>query len=527
MKRFFNLIAITLAIVVSSCNSFDDTEIWNKLNNHENRIVALEELCKQMNTNISALQSVVNVLQKNDYITNVAPVRKDGEEVGFTITFAYGDTITIYHGQNGKNGENGYTPQISVMKDTDGIYYWAIDGEWLLDDKGNKIKAQGFDGQNGSNGITPRLKIEDDYWYISYDNGNTWEKLGKATGADGDSIFSSVTQDDEYVYFYLADGSMITLPKHDKENIQFEDLQVKAICCKHWDTNSDGELSYTEAAAVTAITNEFYNNTSIIAFTEFKHFVGLTEIPANAFKNCTSLWKIFLPKSITSIGDGAFYSCNSLTNIVIHGNVKYLGVTLFAECNKLTKVKIHHGVAVLGNSIFWNCGNLKDIELPESITEIGSTAFYNCHNLSKINIPQNITIINSSIFDGCMNLSEIKIPDQVTKICNHAFSGCVNLTSIVIPKYVNFIENGAFDGCNKLDSIYCKPATPPAIYYFNSYSPSEGEYGSFPLNANMRIYVPQESYDLYTAYSFQYNVNSISIENWGCYESYIVPYNFE
>ena len=39
------------------------------------------------------------------------------------------------------------------MKDTDGIYYWTIDGEWLLDSKGNKIQA------NGYNGITPRLKI--------------------------------------------------------------------------------------------------------------------------------------------------------------------------------------------------------------------------------------------------------------------------------------------------------------------------------------------------------------------------------
>ena len=278
MKRLFTLCAIVVAVVVSSCSKFDDTDIWDKLNDHESRITALEELCKQMNTNITALQTIVEALEKNDYITNVSPVRKDGEVIGYTITFAHSDTITIYHGENGKNGadgKDGYTPQIGVMKDTDGIYYWTIDGEWLLDGKGNKIQANGVngidgtdgsngeDGTNGVDGITPRLKIENDYWYVSYDEGATWIELGKATGddgsdgADGNSIFTSVTQDDEFVYFNLADGTIITLPKHDNEHIQFEDFNVKVLCCKLWETNNDGELSYTEASAVTDIGNNF------------------------------------------------------------------------------------------------------------------------------------------------------------------------------------------------------------------------------------------------------------------------------
>lgn len=94
-----------------------------------------------------------------------------------------------------------------------------------------------------------------------------------------------VTQDDEFVYFYLSDGTMITLPKHDKENIQFEDLNVKAICCKNWDTNNDGELSYAEAAAVTDIGTTFKGNTNIIAFNELKYFTGLTAIANSAFED--------------------------------------------------------------------------------------------------------------------------------------------------------------------------------------------------------------------------------------------------
>ena len=300
MKRFLLSVVLATSLAFTSCQ-FDDSDIWDKfgemeesIRDHEQRISALEELCKQMNTNIEALQTLVSALEKRDYVTNVSEVRSNGEVIGYTISFAYSNTITIYHGKDGKdgiNGKDGYTPQIGVMKDTDGIYYWTLDGEWLLDGKGNKIQANGMNGSNGTNGsngidgvdgITPQLKIENDYWFISYDNGVTWQQLGKATGEDGtdgndgidgedgDSIFSSVTQDDEYVYFNLSDGTMITLPKHDKENIQFEDLQVKALCCKYWDTNTDGELSYKEAATVTSLLYDqyytpFYGRTNIIA----------------------------------------------------------------------------------------------------------------------------------------------------------------------------------------------------------------------------------------------------------------------
>ncbi len=41
---------------------------------------------------------------------------------------------------NGKNGIDA--PAISVKKDGDGLYYWTLDGDFILVD-GEKIKAQG------------------------------------------------------------------------------------------------------------------------------------------------------------------------------------------------------------------------------------------------------------------------------------------------------------------------------------------------------------------------------------------------
>ena len=211
MKRLLLFAAIVCAALFHSCE-YDDSDLVNRMDNLENRIKKLEELCTQMNTNISSLQTIVNAIQKNDHISTIAPITKDGKEIGYSIVFTSGKNITIYHGEdgkdgtNGQNGQDGHTPKIGVKQDSDGNYYWTIDGEWLTDDNGNKIKANGTDGKdgengtngndgqngengtdgkNGTDGITPQLKIENEYWYVSYDNGQTWKQLGKATGEDG------------------------------------------------------------------------------------------------------------------------------------------------------------------------------------------------------------------------------------------------------------------------------------------------------------------------------------------------------
>ncbi|MDE7385869.1 MAG: leucine-rich repeat protein, partial [Muribaculaceae bacterium] len=100
------------------------------------------------------------------------------------------------------------------------------------------------------------FKIEDGYWFITYDNGSTWTKLGRATGEngrdgqngadgkdgqngqngadgkdgadgndgkDGDSVFSSVREDDNYVYVTLAgSGEEIAIPKNKPFSITFD-----------------------------------------------------------------------------------------------------------------------------------------------------------------------------------------------------------------------------------------------------------------------------------------------------------------
>ncbi len=244
-RRIFNLLQIAvIASLAIACSKFDDSKIWAELDAHAEKIAELEKKCTQMNSNISSIQTILTALQNNDYVTNVAPVVQGGETVGYAITFSKSGSITIYHGEDGaggQKGEDGKTPQISVRQDSDGIYYWTVDGEWLLDASGIKVPAtgpKGDDGQPGNNGqqgasgedgVTPQLKIEGGNWYVSYDSGATWTLLGPATGesgsggAGGDSLFESVTvnSDDNTVTFTLNDGSTFVLPMSDGQPIKF------------------------------------------------------------------------------------------------------------------------------------------------------------------------------------------------------------------------------------------------------------------------------------------------------------------
>ena len=430
---------------------------------------ALQRLCNETNTNLSALQTIVTALQNNDYITSVDPLTENGKVVGYTIKFAKSNPIVIY---NGKDGADGNTPVIGVKKDTDGIYYWTLDGEFIVVD-GLKIKAQGTDGNNGvdgSDGVTPKLEIREGYWWISYDNGTNWTQLGKATGEDGkDADSIKITQDENNVYFELADGTIITISKTGQSSnfITFEDINVKLVCLKNWDTNGDGELSYEEAAAVTSIGTLFKENTDIISFKELEYFTNLTAIDDNAFYHCDNLVSIVIPKNVKTIGKSVFYP-----------NITGIGP---------------------GRPESISHSSLASIILPDGLISIGANAFFSCANLSNITIPQSVLTIEDFAFHSCKKLTSVTVTNGT--IGKSAFSFCDNLVNVTIGNGVTEIGQSAFASCYDLN-FYCKSLTPPTL-------------GDDALYKPVKIYVPHSVVDKYKTKT-----------NWRNYADSIIGYDF-
>ena len=578
-------LSLLLLTLIVSCFTACHKDIWAELENLDQRVTKLEELCKEMNTNITSLQTIVSVLQSNDFITGIVEIKKNGEVIGYTITFGKHDPITIYHGQDGKDGADGKdgqdgqnssanTPVIGVAQDTDGVYYWTLNGEWLLDDNGNKLPVSGKDGQNGTNGsngqdgadgedgkdgadgqdgkdgkdgVTPQLKIEEGYWFISYDNGATWTQLGKATGEDGkdgadgkdgqdgqngadgkdgqngDSMFQSVTQDENYVYFTLADGTVIKIAKGNGQNeqpneddiIDFEDINVLiALINAGVDIDNDGYISYGEVANVDSLV--LANNQSIAFFREFQYF---TNIKYFSFSNCKQLVTIILPETLKSISASAFNRCENLKYLHIPESCIKIGTNAFSYCVKLVEISLPSKLKRIEDGTFSGCSALKTLNIPNSVNYIDEYAIkglsvdtlilpeeYSGEALGELSNPNLTTIIWNSISYPTTYKTSYSYYGINAYYSHEYGSGVVNKTinTIVFGEKVESLPQYLCYNMSNLKAIYSKNQVPPILSTQTFYNCHYVE----------NVYVPTESVEKYKA-------------EWSLFADKIVGYDFE
>lgn len=478
MKQFY-VICLAAFITLFSCKKIEDKidKVTCRVDNLEERMLTLEELCKQMNTNISSLQSLVNAIQQKDYVSGVAPITKNGIIIGYTISFTKSDPITIYHGQNGKDGadgvdgKNGHTPIIGVKQYSDGIYYWTVDGEWLTDESGNKVKAigtDGSDGKDGSNGndgadgVTPQLKIEEDYWYISYDNGSSWRQLGKATGQkgndgvngsdgkDGDSLFKNITEDENNVHFILTDGTTFTLPK--TSSYIFNRLQS----IDYIPVYSDGKATVVEntlemdfqiypKSAVKDLSANWHKLLSLKAVSTITRAVNFIDMPILSFASDETNGVISISASADNLNEEFFVGTQeaSVTLLLSDDNHEissaYIPIIPYHPYNEI-----------------WYKTNNGTIISPAANNAFGANIISNTYNNNKgvIRFDGAVTIIGKSAFSGKSNLLNIVLPESVTTIEDKAFSNCSNL-SIVIPQNVASFGSFPFENCRGIVTINC------------------------------------------------------------------------
>lgn len=220
MKKFMTILSLMLALCATWSCDYDDSAIWDKVEDLDGRLGKMEEAVKKTNSDLEALSKIVDAFKNSVTINEVIAT-----DNGYTIKFSDGTDAAISNGANGRDGADA--PAISVVKGDDGVWYWALDGN-IIEVDGKPLKAEGNDGKDGSDGadaITPQVRINETTkeWEISVDGGESWESTGVvAEGKNGDSIFSGVDDKDDEVIFTLADGiTTITIPKTQKSNFIF------------------------------------------------------------------------------------------------------------------------------------------------------------------------------------------------------------------------------------------------------------------------------------------------------------------
>ena len=286
-KRTFmqTLAAVAMMMLPAACaDDYDDSALWDKVNDHEERLAALEKWQEQTNQSIAAMQELLNT---TDMITGVSAVTEDGQTVGYTITFLHSDPITIYNGAKGADGEDGadgadgQTPQIGLAQAEDGNWYWTLNGELLTDAQGNPIRANGLDGADGADGEdgatgpegpqgndgtsapTPQIllgsnipasgnvqtdngKAIDNAWYLSVDNGATWYRVSGKDGTNGDAWFSDEPKKEgNYYVFTLTDQSTFRVAAYQPFRILTE-------------AEKDGTTTFTNATVTINGATTFY-----------------------------------------------------------------------------------------------------------------------------------------------------------------------------------------------------------------------------------------------------------------------------
>ena len=524
MKNYFlSLQRLSLAIICilacafsfSSCKKYDDEWIKIKSDDFEKRIAALETWQTTANAEIISLQNLIKSINENDFVTKVTPL-EDG--TGYVISFKKGGDITIKHGEKGaqgdkgdkgeqgekgdkgEQGEKGDMPVIGTKQDTDGIYYWTVGGEWILDGD----KKMPVTGEKGADAVAPQLRINEDTleWEISTDGGKTFASTGiVAKGDKGDSMFSALDNtNDKYVELTLADGeTKILLPRYAEFAISFEIPENETF----YATPSNNELTLvlpstlkeedyrSIIAAVTPVNGGIVavkscNDWKIeITTPEFDENGDVVEGSAKLTVNGCSdsrLSDTYMLRATLVSTDGkevtatrlikyfdgvivestAELTDNNVARLAWKGEItvddflyirEYLLPTLqLIDLSATGMTELPYKALASLDGMAMNANTtLKEVVLPEGLTTIGNSAFAGCAALEKVILPSTVRTLGSWMFRGCKRLRSINIPVGVTEIPTDAFALATGLKTVILPETVTTIGDWAFDMCGSLE----------------------------------------------------------------------------
>ncbi|MBO5881301.1 MAG: leucine-rich repeat domain-containing protein, partial [Paraprevotella sp.] len=377
---------------------------------------------------------------------------------GSGLTFEEGATTYGYIAYYADKVINGTIDGDFIFNKTNGKYYMTgylgNDTHVVLPDKyngqGYVIGTDAFNNCNNILSITIGSNVEE----IEFNAFYGCENIAKVfwlpnTPPEGYSnIYGYLNGKINYVannnYKYLNNivVTQFLSSKFEVDGMVFIPLNLsERTCCVVDDLNNNlsnitikETVSYKNVAlSVTDIMPyAFYKNDVLTSLTlENKGSVGIS-----AFEGCTSLNRIDIPESTTSVGDYAFKDCDRLkvAKIEDRTTVLPLGKKIF-DNSPLNSLYIGAKISYIndmGSEASPFCGNkyLKSVVITDVESDIFDYEFYSCIGLESVTVGDGVERIGKWAFSGCSNLSEFVFGSNVTSIGEEAFSDCVNMTTI-------------------------------------------------------------------------------------------------
>lgn len=239
------LVCFLMALFALASCGYDDSSIWESINNLESRVDNIENQLTEINKNVASLQALVDAQKQQVSITNIKET-----STGYTLVFSDGSEININNGQDGmtpyigsngnwwigttdtgvhaaavdgKDGEDGLTPYVGsngnwwigssdtgvkAAANQDLTPYIGANGNWWLGNTDTGVRAAAIDGKDGNDGLTPYIGTNGHWWI-----GNT--DTGIAAHIDSTSseypIITVIQQNNHYYWAQVINGNLTIL----------------------------------------------------------------------------------------------------------------------------------------------------------------------------------------------------------------------------------------------------------------------------------------------------------------------------
>lgn len=186
------------------------------------------------------------------------------------------------------------------------------------------------------------------------------------------------------------------------------------------------------------------------------------------FAACSNLKNIKLPMDVVRIEKDAFLNCSSLRRIVIPATVS--SIVPSAGCTSLEEISVSganisytssDGVLLSGDakSILWfPMGKRGNYALPATVTAVGPYAFRDC-SIEKFVFPAGLTKIGECAFYNS-KVREVVLPSTLKLLPTGVFQKCADLKTVRLGNDVELLSDYVFDGC-PLTDLYITAPLPP------------------------------------------------------------------